>query len=218
MRTQDGNVDGFDCEVDLFDVELVRGRASPLSPHAYPSSTAHSLMHTTHHHTQTQSQHPPCFYTSTRAQLAQTFWRVAGKRVCRRALQSFIEEVDLDGSIGYKTDGELSATDPGFPYRYCPRLFVISLVNDCMIWNKSESESGCEAEAEAEAEVPSPSSVVYPAECVVPTPFIEACRECPPVDAPTPAPTPAPNAASTTAVGQPSCHSLPTTKIVSSAC
>ena len=98
---------------------------------------------------------------------------------------------------------------------------VISL-NDLMMRHEyeseSESESESEAEAEAEAEVPSPSSVVYPAECVEPTPFIEACRECPPVDAPTPAPTPASNAASTTALGQPWCHSLPPTNTVSSAC
>ena len=173
-------------------------------------------MHTTHHHTQTQSQHPPCVYTSTRAQLMKTLWRVAGKRVCLRALQSLLEECDQDGN-GYETDGELSATDPGYPGRYCPKQKVI-LMNDNIRLYDSESESESEAEAEAEAEVPSPSSVVYPAECVEPTPFIEACRECPPVDAPTPAPTPASNAASTTALGQPSCHSLPPTNTVSSAC
>ena len=170
-------------------------------------------MHTTHHHTQTQSQHPPCVYTSTRAQLMKTLWRVAGKRVCLRALQSFLEEFDLYGN-GYETDGELSATDPGYPGRYCPQRLLISL-NDHI---ESEIECESEAQAEAEAEVPSPSSVVYPAECVEPNPFIEACRECPPVDAPTPAPTPASNAASTTALGQPSCHSLPPTNTVSSAC
>ena len=177
-------------------------------------------MHTTHHHTQTQSQHPPCVYTSTRAQLMKTLWRVAGKRVCLRALLSLLQEFDLCHH-GYETDGELSATDPGYPGRYCPQKMVISL-NDLMMRHEyeseSESESESEAEAEAEAEVPSPSSVVYPAECVEPTPFIEACRECPPVDAPTPAPTPASNAASTTALGQPSCHNLPPTNIVSSAC
>ena len=91
-------------------------------------------------------------------------------------------------------------------------------MNDNIRLYDSESESESEAQAEAEAEVPSPSSVVYTAECVEPTPFIEACRECPPVDAPTPAPTPASNAASTTALGQPSCHSLPPTNTVSSAC
>ena len=170
-------------------------------------------MHTTHHHTQTQSQHPPCVYTSTRAQLMKTLWRVAGKRVCLRALQSLLEEFDLRNN-GYETDGELSATDPGYPGRYCPQRAVISLNDQIESWSESESE----AQAEAEAEVPSPSSVVYTAECVEPNPFIEACRECPPVDAPTPAPTPASNAASTTALGQPSCHSLPPTNTVSSAC
>ena len=146
----------------------------------------------------------------------ETLWRVAGKRVCLRALQSFLEEFDLYGT-GYETDGELSATDPGYPGMYCPQRKVIQL-NDSFIFSGSESESESEAEAEAEAEVPSPSSIVYPAECVEPNPFIEACRECPPVDAPTPAPTPASNAASTTALGQPSCHSLPPTNIVLSAC
>ena len=147
-----------------------------------------------------------------------TLWRVAGKRVCRRALQSLLEEFDLDDN-GYETDGELSATDPGYPGRYCPQRLVISLNDQIESWSFSdESESESEAQAEAEAEVPSHSSVAYTAECVEPTPFIEACRGCPPVDAPTPAPTPASNAASTTALGQPSCHSLPPTNTVSSAC
>ena len=108
-------------------------------------------MHTTHHHTQTQSQHPPCFYTSTRAQLMETLWRVAGKRVCLRALQSLLEEFDLRNN-GYETDGELSATDPGYPGRYCPKQKVI-VMNDNIRLYDSESESESEAEAEAEAEV-----------------------------------------------------------------
>ena len=114
-------------------------------------------MHTTHHHTQTQSEHPPCFYTSTRAQLMETLWRVAGKRVCLRALQSFLEECDQDGN-GYETDGELSATDPGYPGRYCPKQKVI-VMNDNIRLYDSESESESEAEAEAEAEV-APSDIV----------------------------------------------------------
>ena len=200
MRTQDG-------EVDLFDLELVSGGASPPSPACIPL-LHRPLIHA--HHT------PPHPDPITRAQLMKTLWRVAGKRVCLRALLSLLQEFDLCHH-GYETDGELSATDPGYPGRYCPKQKVI-LMNDNIRLYDSESESESEAEAEAEAEVPSPSSVVYPAECVEPTPFIEACRECPPVDAPTPAPTPASNAASTTALGQPSCHSLPPTNTVSSAC
>ena len=87
----------------------------------------------------------------------ETLWRVAGKRVCLRALQSFLEECDQDGN-GYETDGELSATDPGYPGRYCPKQKVI-VMNDNIRLYDSESESESEAEAEAEAEV-APSDIV----------------------------------------------------------